>query len=51
MTRAALVAVTSGSGSATSEDDAPTMWDFDNNVVTSLGFYYENLFNLRFQNV
>lgn len=49
--RAPLVAVTSGSGSATSEDDAPKMWDFDNNVVTSLGFYYENLFNLRFQNV
>lgn len=51
VTRAALVAVTSGSGSATSEDAAPGMWDFDNNVVTSLGFYYENLFNLRFQNV
>ncbi len=47
---APLIAVTSGSGSATSADDVP-QWDFDNNAVTSLGPYYAKLFNLRFQNV
>ena len=48
---AVLIAVTSGSGSATAQNDAPNMWDFDNNAITSLGPYYAALFNLRFQNV
>jgi hypothetical protein len=48
---AVLAGVTTGSGSATAAEDAPKMWDFDNNVVTSLGLYYGKLFNLRYQNV
>jgi hypothetical protein len=51
ITQAILAAVATGSAAATSADAAPAMWDFDNNVVTSLGFYYEYLFNLRYQNV
>lgn len=50
-TSAILAAVTTGSAAATSARDAATMWDFDNNVVTSLHFYYQNLFDLRYQNV
>lgn len=50
-TSAILAAITSGSGAALAADQAAGMWDFDNNVVTSLGFYYEQLFNLRYQNV
>lgn len=48
-----LVGVNYGAGLATSEDDARNdkVWEYDNNVATSLGFFYEKLFDLRFQNV
>ncbi|MCY0094902.1 hypothetical protein [Hoeflea ulvae] len=50
-TRACLIGVTTGSAVSTKRSEAAGMWDFDNNVVTSLGLYYDKLFDLRFQNV
>jgi hypothetical protein len=48
---AALIGVNTGSAVAAARDEAAGMWDFENNVVTSLGPYYAGLFNLRFQKV
>lgn len=50
-TKAYLIGVTTGSAYSPDEGGAAGMWDFDNNVVTSLGPYYANLFDLRYQNV
>jgi hypothetical protein len=48
-----LVGVTFGAGLATSLQSArnKSVWEYDNNVATSLGYFYENLYDLRFQNV
>lgn len=48
-----LIGVNTGAGAATSDGDARAnkVWEYDNNVVTSLGYFCENLYDLRFQNV
>lgn len=53
-----LVGVSYGAGLAMSEAAARAkkgedgwLWDYANNVATSLGFFYEKLYDLRFQNV
>ena len=48
-----LVGVTFGAGVATSLKSAKQklVWEYDNNVATSLGYFYKNLYYLRFQNV
>lgn len=48
-----LVGVTYGAGVATSLKSArdKSVWEYDNNVATSLGYFYKNLYDLRFQNV
>jgi hypothetical protein len=48
-----LVGVTYGAGVATSLESAKkkSVWEYDNNFATSLGYFYENLYDLRFQNV
>ena len=48
-----LVGVTFGAGVATSLKSAKEklVWEYDNNVATSLGYFYKNLYDLRFQNV
>jgi hypothetical protein len=48
-----LVGVSFGAGLATTLQSAnnKSVWGYDNNVATSLGYFYENLYDLRFQNV
>ena len=53
-----LVGVNSGAGVAASEVVARiapgaqgSVWEYDNNAVTSLGLLYSDLYDLRFQNV
>ena len=48
-----LVGVTLGAGMATSLESATgkSVWEYDNNFATSLGYFYKNLYDLRFQNV
>jgi hypothetical protein len=48
-----LVGVTFGAGLARSLQSATnkSVWEYDNNVATSLGYFYKNLYDLRFQNV
>jgi hypothetical protein len=48
-----LVGVTLGAGMATSLATArdKSVWEYDNNCATSLGYFYKNLYDLRFQNV
>ena len=44
-----LVGVTFGAGLQSAINKS--VWEYDNNVATSLGYFYKNLYDLRFQNV